>query len=186
VTQLYPKSNVKVEVILWPTIRLPVRLGVRHSNGTRDQFFPFYLWLFLDSYGFVDAGRPLWRENGSVICSAMTQVQFEIILRPTVCRPVGLSPLFDNYFLSSRCAAPWSISSMNRRIQPEIKVQSQSYVNVGRNFLIYRWEGCMWSIQCNVEFGYQLSICSETKKNLDRVGRWQDLPDATDFGHQHL
>jgi hypothetical protein len=36
----------------------------------------------------------------------------------------------------------------------------------------------MGSIQCNVEFGYQLNICSGTKENLDRVGRSQDLPDA--------
>jgi hypothetical protein len=33
-------------------------------------------------------------------------------------------------------------------------------------------------MQCNVEFGYQLSICSGTKENLDRVGRSQDLPNA--------
>jgi hypothetical protein len=36
----------------------------------------------------------------------------------------------------------------------------------------------MGSMQCNVEFGCQLSICSGTKENLDRVGRSQDLPDA--------
>jgi hypothetical protein len=39
----------------------------------------------------------------------------------------------------------------------------------------------MKSMQCNVEFGYQLSSCSGTKEdhgNLDRVGRSQDLPDA--------
>jgi hypothetical protein len=46
------------------------------------------------------------------------------------------------------------------------------------NFLCYHWEGCTWSMQCNVEFGYQLSICSGTKENLDRVGQSQDLPDA--------
>jgi hypothetical protein len=28
----------------------------------------------------------------------------------------------------------------------------------------------MRSMQCNVEFGYQLSIRSRTKENLDRVG----------------
>jgi hypothetical protein len=28
----------------------------------------------------------------------------------------------------------------------------------------------MRSMQCNVEFGYQLNICSGTKENLDRVG----------------
>jgi hypothetical protein len=33
-------------------------------------------------------------------------------------------------------------------------------------------------MQCNVEFGYRLSICSRTGKshgNLDRVGQSQDL-----------
>jgi hypothetical protein len=32
-------------------------------------------------------------------------------------------------------------------------------------FQCYRWEGCMGSMLCNVEFGYQLSICSGTKEN---------------------
>jgi hypothetical protein len=61
-----------------------------HSSGTRDQFFPFSLWSFLDSCGFVGVGRPLWREDGSVICSAMMQVQCQVILWPTVCQPVHL------------------------------------------------------------------------------------------------
>jgi hypothetical protein len=30
----------------------------------------------------------------------------------------------------------------------------------------------MGSMQCNVEFGYQLSICFGTKENLDRVANW--------------
>jgi hypothetical protein len=34
-----------------------------------------------------------------------------------------------------------------------------------RNFLCYCWKGCMWSMHCNVEFAYQLSICSGTKEN---------------------
>jgi hypothetical protein len=46
------------------------------------------------------------------------------------------------------------------------------------NCWCHHWEGCMWSVQCNVEFGCQLSICSGTKENLDRVGRSQDLADA--------
>jgi hypothetical protein len=52
--------------------------------------FSLFLWLFLDSWRFVDVGSPLWRENGSVICSAMAKVQFQVTLRPTVCRPVCL------------------------------------------------------------------------------------------------
>jgi hypothetical protein len=34
-----------------------------------------------------------------------------------------------------------------------------------RNCWCYHWEGCIRSMQCNVEFGYQLSICSGTKEN---------------------
>jgi hypothetical protein len=52
-------SQIKVKVILRPTVSLPVRPGVRHLCGIRDQFFPFFLRLFLDSFGFVDVGRPL-------------------------------------------------------------------------------------------------------------------------------
>jgi hypothetical protein len=32
-----------------------------------------------------------------------------------------------------------------------------------RNVWSYHWEGCMWSMQSNVEFGYRLSICSGTQ-----------------------
>jgi hypothetical protein len=36
----------------------------------------------------------------------------------------------------------------------------------GSNFEnLVHWEGCMGSMQCNVEFGYRLSICSGTKEN---------------------
>jgi hypothetical protein len=36
----------------------------------------------------------------------------------------------------------------------------------------------MVGMQCNVELGNQLSICSGTKENLSQVGRSQDLPDT--------
>jgi hypothetical protein len=59
------KVKVKVKVLL----RQTVRPGVMHPSGTRDQFCPFSLWLFLDNCGFADVGRPLWREVGSVVFS---------------------------------------------------------------------------------------------------------------------
>jgi hypothetical protein len=46
-----------------------VCLGVRHPSGTRDQFFPFPLWLFFRQLRLVDVGCPLWREVGSVVFS---------------------------------------------------------------------------------------------------------------------
>jgi hypothetical protein len=48
------------------------------------------------------------------------------------------------------------------------------------NFLWYHWEGCMWSMQCNVEFGYQLSICSGTKENHGKC--WSSWPVAGPSG----
>jgi hypothetical protein len=38
-SQGYGGIEVEVEVNLGPTVRRPVRLGVRHPSGTRDQFF---------------------------------------------------------------------------------------------------------------------------------------------------
>jgi hypothetical protein len=39
------------------------------ASGTSDQFFPFPLWLFLDSCGSADVGLPLWREVGFIVFS---------------------------------------------------------------------------------------------------------------------
>jgi hypothetical protein len=43
------------------------------------------------------------------------------------------------------------------------------------------WGGCMWSKHYNVEFGYQLSICSGLEENRGKpslIGRSLDLPDT--------
>jgi hypothetical protein len=40
--------------------------------------------------------------------------------------------------------------------------------------------GCMWSMQCNVECGYQLSICSGTKEN--HRNPWSSWPVAGPSG----
>jgi hypothetical protein len=45
-----------------------------------------------------------------------------------------------------------------------------------RNYQNYHWEGCMGSMQCNMEFGYQLSICSGTKENNGKP--WSSWPVA--------
>jgi hypothetical protein len=66
---VYSYIKIKVKVTLRPIVSRPVRPGVRHPSGTRDQFFPFSHWLFLNTCGFVDVGRPLWRGVGFVVFS---------------------------------------------------------------------------------------------------------------------
>jgi hypothetical protein len=44
-----------------------------------------------------------------------------------------------------------------------------------RNLLCYHWEGCMWSLQCNVEFRYQLSICSGTNEIHEWSWSWSHV-----------
>jgi hypothetical protein len=58
-------TTYKVKDILRPTVCRPVRLGIRHQTGTRDQLFPFSIFFY--SFGFVVVGRPLWRKVGSVL-----------------------------------------------------------------------------------------------------------------------
>jgi hypothetical protein len=44
-----------------------------------------------------------------------------------------------------------------------------------RNFWRCHWEGCMRSMQWNVEFGYQLSICFGTKENLRMIFLYRSI-----------
>jgi hypothetical protein len=60
---------VNSKFLLRPTVSRPVYLGVRHSTGTRDQYFSFFLFLILGSYEFVEVGRPIWREDWFVVFS---------------------------------------------------------------------------------------------------------------------
>jgi hypothetical protein len=53
--------QVEVEVELRPTLSRPVCHGVGLPSGAHDQIFGFCLC------GFLEVGRPLWREDGSVI-----------------------------------------------------------------------------------------------------------------------
>jgi hypothetical protein len=74
--------------------------------GAGDQMLHFFEWelrfyffmygaLTDERTGLFHVWRPLWREDGYLICSAMTQVQFQVILQQTVCRAVrlGAGPL---------------------------------------------------------------------------------------------
>jgi hypothetical protein len=60
----------------WRSVSQSASLGVEHHLGLMTR----YLFLF-DSYGLVDVGRSLWREDGSVVLQPS---------RPS-CRPLHLS-----------------------------------------------------------------------------------------------
>jgi hypothetical protein len=91
-----------------------------------------FIWVTITFFIF-HVGHPLWWEDGSVICSAMRQIQFQVTLRPTVCRPVRLGtgppmgPINRFSFLcltvtsSSRCRAPSPISPWTGWSSPKSK-----------------------------------------------------------------
>jgi hypothetical protein len=56
----------------WQTISRPIRLGIGHPFGAHDQIFSL-LFFFRAITLLLVLGRPLWREDGAVICSAICQ-----------------------------------------------------------------------------------------------------------------
>jgi hypothetical protein len=87
----------------------------------------------------------------------MTQVQFQVTLRPTVCRPVRLGAgkfLCLRVTSSSRCRILSPISPMNRVIQHKVKVtlvQGKMFnVTIGTA----EWEACSatWNLGTNSVF----------------------------------
>jgi hypothetical protein len=58
-------TQVKLYYSRWSVAQSILVSGTHFRPATN--FFSFFLWLFLDSYGFIDVGRPLWREVESVV-----------------------------------------------------------------------------------------------------------------------
>jgi hypothetical protein len=98
------QSQIRIKVILRPTVSRPVCLGVRYPSGDSHQFF---LLSITASCWFVDVGRPLWWEVGTIVfsCCWVSPAQSFPSLSPA-----GLIRIFyclyfwdtPNLFLSSR------------------------------------------------------------------------------------
>jgi hypothetical protein len=63
---------MELELFLQPTVSRPVRLGIGPPFGTPDQILSCYSFFLFDNYVIQISMRPLWRENGSVVYSAIT------------------------------------------------------------------------------------------------------------------
>jgi hypothetical protein len=55
--------SLSLSLMLWPTVNRPVYLGIKHPSGAYDQIFISF-WQLRPCF----CGRPLWREDGSVVC----------------------------------------------------------------------------------------------------------------------
>jgi hypothetical protein len=66
---LPPVLCVEVEVTLWLTVSQSICLGIEYPCGTCDQILLSVGMLLSEICGLVSMGRPLWREDGSVLCS---------------------------------------------------------------------------------------------------------------------
>jgi hypothetical protein len=60
-------TSNEVKVILRPTVSRPLYIGIRPQSVTHSQFFFFPWKLSRDVCGSVTMGRPLGRENGSIM-----------------------------------------------------------------------------------------------------------------------
>jgi hypothetical protein len=68
-----PLIDVEVEVTLRLTVSRSVRLVIEHPCGTCDQILLPVGTLLSEICDLVSVGRPLWWEDGSAICSVITQ-----------------------------------------------------------------------------------------------------------------
>jgi hypothetical protein len=87
--------------MLWPTVSRPVWLGVKHPSRVYDQIF-----ITVRQLWFVDVGRSLVRENGSVVYICCWSSPAPTFLGPS---PAGLVAIF--YCLRFETPPTWRARS---------------------------------------------------------------------------
>jgi hypothetical protein len=74
-----------VSLMLRPTVSRPVCLGIKHPSGSYDHIF-----ILSGNCGFIDVGRSLWQEDGSVVYNCCWPSPAQSFLGPS---PVGLATI---------------------------------------------------------------------------------------------
>jgi hypothetical protein len=87
--------------MLRSTVSRPIYLGAKPHLGPETRFL-----LLSDSCGFVDVGRPLWRQDGSVVCNCCWPSSTQSFFCPS---PAGLMTTF--YYLRFETPPNWRTRS---------------------------------------------------------------------------
>jgi hypothetical protein len=86
-TNRRPKTgSIQVRVMLLPTVSRPVCHGVKPHLGSENTFL-----VLSDICGFIDVGRPLRREDGSVVHNCWCRSPTQLFSGPS---PAGLMTTF--------------------------------------------------------------------------------------------
>jgi hypothetical protein len=133
------------------TLRLTVSLGIEHPCGTCDQIL-FPVGMFLSEIcGLVSIGRSLWREDGSAICSVITQ--WSESLRTW------------NHTLLSHLRLPQPGGPGSRIYIPQ--KQGGPVIPPGTGFVSVR-KFTLFPSHCNLTHNFAKCITTDCKINLDK------------------
>jgi hypothetical protein len=152
---------VEVEVNLRPTVSRPVCLGVRRPSGTCNQFF-FLLGIFFRQLRVCYFVAPSLTRGR--VCNLLYSCFWVLPEQSLLDRsPAELTAIF--YCLI------WDSTNLEGQV-PIFR----SHICAVRNFQYYHWEGCMGSMQCNVEFGVGLLLVADSQ-TTSSSGYWASLWD---------
>jgi hypothetical protein len=96
---MWGARTLKSQSYVTTYVNQAVHIGVKHPSGDKTKFL-----LLSESCGFVDVGRPLWREDGSVVYNCCWPSPAQSFSGPY---PEGLMTIFRARTLQSQSYFNW-------------------------------------------------------------------------------